>query len=200
MIDQDSEKQDLKRDFDERYQYLKNETSIYRGLSSTFMVVSLTAFIFLISVAYPGLLDVYIIIGNIYIKVISFSLALLVFSFFSFLFSTLIYYYKSIKTNSLYLYWDSELSFSDRYEKLGKLADLQIAGFFLSMGIVTLGGAVVLMFLYFSAGGIIMAVIFFSVCGLLLMIFILFKKLKKYKKIFNRIILKKNQEWLLMKE
>jgi len=187
MIDQDNEKTDLKKDFDDLYQYLKNVTSIYRGLSSTFMVVSLTAFIFLISVGYPDLLDVEIIIGNSTIKVISGSLALLVNSFFSFLISTLIYLYKSIKINSLYLYWDSELSLSERFEKIQKLADLFIAGLLLLWGILTLGGAVIFIFLYFSAFGIILAAFLFSIYGLLILIFYLFTKSKRIRKILKRI-------------
>ena len=187
MIDQDSEKQDLKRDFDDLYQYLKNVTSIYRGLSSTFMVVSLTAFIFLISVGYPDLLDVEIIIGNSTIKVISLSLSLLVLSFFSFLISTLLYYYKSIKVNILYLYWDSKLSLTDRYEKIDKLADLFIAGLFLLLGILTLIGAVIFIFLYFSAAGIIMVTFLFSFYGLLILMFYLFTKSKRFRKILKRI-------------
>jgi len=187
MIDQDSEKQDLKRDFDDLYQYLKNVTSIYRGLSSTFMVVSLTAFIFLISVGYPDLLDVEIIIGNSTIKVISLSLSLLVLSFFSFLISTFLYYYKSIKVNILYLYWDSKLSLTDRYEKIDKLADLFIAGLFLLLGILTLIGAVIFIFLYFSAAGIIMVTFLFSFYGLSILMFYLFTKSKRFRKILKRI-------------
>lgn len=187
MIEQDNEQNDLKKDFDDHYQYIKNVTSIYRGLSSTFMVVSLTAFIFLISVGYPDLLDVEIIIGNCTIKVISLSLSLLVLSFFSFLISTFLYYYKSIKVNILYLYWDSKLSLTDRYEKIDKLADLFIAGLFLFLGILTLIGAVIFIFLYFSAAGIIMVTFLFSFYGLLILMFFLFTKSKRFRKMLKRI-------------
>ncbi|MEE9376540.1 MAG: hypothetical protein V3V33_00710 [Candidatus Lokiarchaeia archaeon] len=186
MNERNHEQDDLKKDFDDLYQYVKNVTGIYRNLSSTFMVVSLTAFIFLISVGYPDLLDVQIIILYTAVKVISLSLALLVFSFFLFLISTFIYLYRSLKVNTLYLYWGSKLSLADRYEKIDKLTESDSAGLFLFLGIMTLISAVIFMFLYFSAIGIVLIIIILLFYGFLMFIFYLPKILKRICRRFKR--------------
>ncbi len=186
LNERNHEQDDLKKDFDDLYQYVKNVTGIYRNLSSTFMVVSLTAFIFLISVGYPDLLDVQIIILYTAVKVISLSLALLVFSFFLFLISTFIYLYRSLKVNTLYLYWGSKLSLADRYEKIDKLTESDSAGLFLFLGIMTLISAVIFMFLYFSAIGIVLIIIILLFYGFLMFIFYLPKILKRICRRFKR--------------
>lgn len=162
------EKEHSQKDFDELYKYLKSVLNINKTLSSVFMGLTLTAFIFLLSLGYPDILDVVLIIGGISIKVVSSSLSILVLSFFLFLTTTILYHYCELKLHSFYLYWGSELTLSDRYEKSEKLYNVYYkkANFFLFFGVVCLIYAVIFIFLTFSAGGIFITIIILIYLGI----------------------------------
>lgn len=164
---QKTKNDNLKKNINELYDYLKRVLSINKTLSSTFMGVTLTAFIFLISLGYPDILYEEIIIGKLTIKVVLLSLSILVLSFFFFLSSTFIYHYCQLKLNSLYLFWPSDLSLSNRFDKIEKLYldPYKIANFVLFFGVITLISAVIFIFFYFSTGGIILSILIFSIFG-----------------------------------
>lgn len=148
-------------DFENFFKYLKNVLNINRTLSSVFMGITLTAFIFLVSLGFPDILELDLIIGGIPIKIISFSLSLLVQSFFFFLISTLLFYYSELKLFRCYFYPDSKLSSFERYEKSKKLHNViyKFAKLFLFTGIIYLIISVIFIFLTFSIGGIILFIL-----------------------------------------
>ena len=85
------------KDFEKLFEYLKNVLNINKTLSSAFMGITLTAFIFLISLGYPDILDIVIIVEGTPIKVVLLILVLLVLSFFFFLFSTFLFHFNELK-------------------------------------------------------------------------------------------------------
>ena len=153
------------KDFKELYDYLKSVLNINKTLSSAFMGITLTAFIFLISLGYPDILDIGLLIEGTSIKTISLSLNILVLSFFFFLISTFFIYYSELKLNRFYLYWDSKLTLSDRFEKTEKLYKVQyfFVKLFFYSGVTFLIIAVFFIFFTFSTGGIIITIIILSI-------------------------------------
>ena len=178
------------KDFDELFEYLKSVLNINKTLSSVFMGLTLTAFIFLISLGYPDILDLELIIGDLSIKSVSSSLSLLVLSFFFFLISTFLFHYSELNLYRFYLYWDSELTLSDRYEKSEKLYNVNyyFAKTFLIYGVVVLIIAVIFIFTIFSVGGIFMSIIIFIFLGIVIASIFLILGIKKVftKKKLNR--------------
>lgn len=176
------EDKDLQKDFDDFYKYLKSVLNINKTLSTVFMGITLTAFVFLISLGYPDIFEDVLIIGSISIKVVPASLGILVMSFFLFLASTIIYHYCELNLLSLYLYWDPEFTLSNRYEKSEKLYNVYylIANLGLFYGVLSLIAAVILIFLYFSAGGIFLAIIMFIIFGIVIGTMYLFFRIKRH--------------------
>ena len=169
-------------DFDELFEYLKSVLNINKTISSTFMGITLTAFIFLISLGYPDILDEIFVIGFLSIKLVPFSLIYLVLSFFFCLISTFLYHFCELKLHKLYRYWPANLTLSDRYEKSEKLfkAYNNIFNVFLFYGVVFLIFAVIFIFLNFAAVGIFTTVIIFSSIGVALGTTYLYPKIKKF--------------------
>jgi hypothetical protein len=155
------EKEPSKEDFEKLYKYFKSVLKKNKTLSIAFMGITLTAFIFLLSLGYPDVLDDVLIIGGITIKVVSSSLSILVLSFFLFLLTTFLYHYCELRLDKLYLYWKPKHNLSIRYEKSEQLYDgyYKFAYFLLFSGVAFLITAVTFIFLNFSAGGIIIALI-----------------------------------------
>ena len=169
------------KDFEKLFEYLKNVLNINKTLSSAFMGITLTAFIFLISLGYPDILGITLIIGGNSVKVVSLSLSILVLSFFFFLTSTLLFHFSELKLYSFYLYWDSKLTLSDRYEKSEKLYNVNYfyAKLFLIYGVVVLVIAVIFIFLTFSVIGIIISIIILIIIGSVIASIILYPIIKK---------------------
>lgn len=160
-INLQKEKEHSQKDFDELYKYLKSILNINKTLSNAFLGITLTAFIFLLSLGYPDILDLALIIGGISIKVVSLSLSILVLSFFFFLTSTFLLHYSELRLYRFYLHWDSELTLSNRYEKCEKIHNVyyKVASLILIYGVIFLIIAVFFIFFTFSMGGIIMVII-----------------------------------------
>lgn len=152
------EKEHTQKDFDELYEYLKSITNINKTLSNTFMGITLTAFIFLITLGYPVIIDAVLI-----------SLVLLILSFFFFFTSTFLFHISELKLFRFYLYWDSELTLAKRYDKIEKLHKVYYnsAITLLVWGVVCLLIAVIFIFSTYSAVGFILAIIFLIVLGFL---------------------------------
>ena len=178
------EDEDIQKDFDDLFKYLKSVLHINKSLSSVFMGITLTAFIFLISLGYPDILEETLIIGGNPIKVVALSLSILVLSFFFFLTSTIIYNYCELNLLSLYLYWDPEFSLSNRYKRSEKLYNryYHIANAILLYGVISLIAAVIFIFLYFSAIGIFLAIVILIISGIILGMAYLFLRIKRYIK------------------
>ena len=170
-----------KKDFEELYRYLKSVLNINKVLASAFMGITLTAFIFLISLGYPDILGITLIIGGNSVKVVSLSLSILVLSFFFFLTSTLLFHFSELKLYSFYLYWDSKLTLSDRYEKSEKLYNVNynFINIILFSGVVFLIAAVIFIFLNFSAGGIFMTISMLIFIGALIITIYLSIRIKQ---------------------
>ncbi len=170
------------KDFDDLFKYLKSVLNINKTLSSAFMGITLTAFVFLISLGYPEIFEEVLIIGGISIKVVPLSLSILVMSFFSFLASTIIYHYCELNLLSLYLYWDPEFTLSNRYEKSEKLYNVycNIANVSLFYGVVSLIAAVIFIFLYFSAPGIVLVIMLFIISVIIIGPMYLFLRIKRH--------------------
>lgn len=149
------------KDFDVLFKYLKSVLSINKTLSTAFMGITLTAFIFLISLGYPDILELELIIGGISIKSVPSSLSFLVLSFFFFLTSTFLFYYSELKLQKFYLYLGSKLTLSERYEKSEKLLKVNyyFAKIFFLYGVIVLILAVILIFFIFSPGGIFIVIL-----------------------------------------
>jgi len=169
-------------DFDKLYKYFKSVLAINKTLSSAFMGITLTAFIFLLSLGYPDILEEELIIGAISIKIVPASLSILVLSFFFFLTATFLYHYCELKLHSFYLYWGSKLTLSDRYEKSEKLYDryYNFAFIFLFSGVVFLIAAIIFIFLKFSMGGIFIAIIMLIYIVIVIGMIYLYLRIKKY--------------------
>jgi len=177
------------KDFDELHNYLKSVLSINKSLSSVFMGITLTAFVFLVSLGFPDILDLELIIGGISIKSVQFSLILLVLSFFFFLSSTLLYHISELKIYSFYLYWDSKLTLSERYKKSEKvyIRYYSCGNFFLFFAVNVLIIAVIFIFLTFSVWGIMIFIVTIITLGIAvaptLLYFGINKVIKKRKKV-----------------
>ncbi|KKN12088.1 hypothetical protein LCGC14_1019970 [marine sediment metagenome] len=127
------------------------------------------------------MLDEIIIIGQIQIFVLPFSLAFLVLSFFMCLASSLFFYFIEGKTNYNYYYYEIE-DFSKRFEKIERyIGFIRFANIVLGYGVFALIFSVLIIFLYFSTGGIILSLflLFFGVFyGISLIIYKFKKKLQ----------------------
>ncbi len=178
------EDKDFQKDFDELFKYLKSVLNINKTLSSVFMGITLTAFVFLISLGYPDMFEEVLTIGAISIKVVPLSLVILVLSFFMFLTSTIIYNSCELNLLSLYSDWEPEFPLSNRYEKSEKLYNVYylIANVILFYGVISLIAAVIFIFLHFSVGGIILAIIVFMALGKLIGTMYLYPRIKRHFK------------------
>lgn len=176
------EDKDFQKDFDELFKYLKSVLNINKTLSSVFMGITLTAFVFLISLGYPDMFEEVLTIGVISIKVVPLSLSILVLSFFMFLTSTIIYNNCELKLLSLYSDWEPEFTLSIRYEKSEKIYNVYyiFANIILFYGVVSLIAAVIFIFLHFSAGGIILAIIVFIALGIVIGTMYLYPRIKRH--------------------
>lgn len=176
------EVENLQKDFEELYEYLKSVLKINKTLSSVFMGITLTAFVFLISLRYPDMLEEVSIIGGIPIRVVGASLGILVISFFFFLTSTMIYHYCELNLNRLSLCRDPKFTLSNRYEKSEKLYKVyyKIASISLFYGVGTLITAVIFIFLYFSVGGIVLTIITFLMFWALIGVMFLYLRIKRH--------------------
>ena len=158
------------KDFDKLFKYLKSVISINKTLSNTFFGITLTAFIFLITLGYPDIIDAVFL-----------SLILLILSFFFFFTSTFLFHISELKLYRYYLYLGSELTLTERYEKSEKLHKryYNSAILLLVWGLFCLLIAVILIFSTYSAGGFIIAVIFLIILGLLMVPMFLIPGIKK---------------------
>ena len=138
------EKVPSEEDFEKLYKYFKSVLKKNTTLSIAFMGITLTAFIFLISLGYPEIIDIEEIILGISIKVVSLSLSILVLSFFLFLIATFLYHYCELRLDKLHLYWKPKHKLSLRYEKSEALYDgyYKFAYFLLFSGVIFLITAV----------------------------------------------------------
>lgn len=180
-INSDKENNHSQKDFDKLYKYLKNVLNIYKTLSSTFMGLTLTAFIFLISLGFPDILELVLIIGGISIKSILLSSSILVLSFFLFLISTFLLHSSVLKLYKFYLYWDSKLTLSERYQKCERIRNVYyyFAKVFLYTGVIFLIIAVFFIFLTFSVGGIIITILTLTIVVYIIVLIFLYLNIKE---------------------
>jgi len=173
---------DQEKEFHKIYKYIVKITSSNKTLSNLLTGISLTSFVFLISFGYPEMLDEIIIIGQIQIFVLPFSLAFLALSFFMCLTSSLFFYFIEGKTNNNYYYNETE-DFSKRIEKIEKYIGLiGFANIVLGFGVFALIYSVIVIFLYFSTGGIILSLFLLLLWGgFYALSYILHKSKKKLK-------------------